>query len=112
VLDFLQLREQCLHSSAIDRLWCAIVRTSLLLSSKHSDGATDGANESAIVRTSLLLSSKHSDGATDGANESAHDRTSLLLSSKHTDGAIDGAIKPSLDSAIDRTWIALDRMEA
>jgi hypothetical protein len=108
VLDFLQLREQCLHSSAIDRLWCAIVRTSLLLSSKHSDGATDGANESAIVRTSLLLSSKHYDGA----NESAHDRTSLLLSSKHTDGATDGAIKPSLDSAIDRTWIALDRMEA
>jgi hypothetical protein len=108
VLDFLQLREQCLHSSAIDRLWCAIVRTSLLLSSKHSDGATDGANESAHERTSLLLSSKHTDGATDGANESAHDRKPLLLYSKHTDGAI----KPSLDSAIDRTWIALDRMEA
>jgi hypothetical protein len=88
VLDFLQLREQCLHAYAIDRLWYAIIRTSLLLSSKHTDGATDG------------------------AIESAHDRRTLLLSSKHTDGATDGAIKPSLDSAIDRTWIALDRTEA
>jgi hypothetical protein len=93
-----------LHANAIDRLWYAINRIFLLLPSFTTEEVTDPA----IDRTSLLLSSKHTDGVTDGAIESAHDRRTLL----HIDGATDGAIKPSLYSAIDRTWIVLDRMEA
>jgi hypothetical protein len=62
-----------LHAYALDCIWCAIDRTSLLLSSFDFDGATDPVLKPVIDRTSLLLSSFESDGATNPALKPAID---------------------------------------
>ena len=56
----------------------------------------------AIDRTSLLLSSFATDGATDPAIDLAIDHTPLL-SSFITDGATDAALKPAIDPTLDHT---------
>ena len=77
-----------MHAYAIDLIWCAIDRTSLLLSSFATEEATDPAIDLVI------------------------DCTSLLLSSFATEEATDATINPELDSVIDRTGVTLDRTKA